>query len=210
MNQEQRMAINCIILRQNSWQNKTKFPLHGSMIHIVRKYNTHFNEMPNLTIMYSVASKNFQQSQGIFQIAGTQVKPSIFTSQPFPYQNGIQLLQKRKQTIPYVIVRYVKPSISTWAWLFQGHARSHWHPFKSHSLQETYQHHNNLDQNCLLKLTLSLNILSISLSQTWLSKHQNHNWSKSFVALSGLNRKGTSSRKWSNPYKLEWMKMGIQ
>ena len=38
--------------------DKTKQIPSGSMIHIVREYNTHFNETPNLTIN-SVASKKF-------------------------------------------------------------------------------------------------------------------------------------------------------
>ena len=37
---------------------RNKIPC-GSMINTVQEYNTHFNETPNLTITYSVASKKF-------------------------------------------------------------------------------------------------------------------------------------------------------
>ena len=97
-NQEQRMAINCNFAQTVIHHFTPKFmkkqnKIHcGSMIHIVREYNTHFNETPNLTIMYSVASKKFPTITRNFSFAGNQVKPSIFTSQPFPYQKWMPLL----------------------------------------------------------------------------------------------------------------------
>ena len=98
-------------------KKQNKIPC-GSMIHIVQEYNTHFNETPNLTIAYSVASKKFPTITRNFHLLATKWNQASLPLNHFHIR--MECPCSRRENKPHLTwLSDVKPSISTWASLAQ-------------------------------------------------------------------------------------------